>query len=165
MNGQPYRVLRRGLARPSDLTASLDALGVGEGEEFVVMARPKPDENRPGGARSTDPSTSRRAALDAEPRTGSQRRAALDAIRSSGQRGMTYYEVEVATGVDGIWKRLSELKQGGWIEVAGQRLVEATGSEADVYVAARPADGEAQAGLFAAPAEEPKPPSPYDVGA
>lgn len=125
------------------LAHALDALGVGQGEEFVVA---KADaeiaiEESIARARADDPSTSQRAALDALPRVGSQRRAAYEAIRAAGDRGMTYDEVEEATGISGVWKRISELKQGGWVTVAGERLIPATGSHGDVYVATSKTEG------------------------
>jgi hypothetical protein len=90
----------------------------------------------PPQARSSDPATSHQAALDAWPRAKSQRSKALAAIIFARTIGMTYAEVEIATGINGVWKRLSELKQGGWIKTTGHtRLVPATGSQADVYVA------------------------------
>lgn len=88
-----------------------------------------------GGFRVTDPNTSKKAAFDAIPRSGTNRRKALEAVVSSLGAGMTYAEVEEATGINGVWKRLSELKDGGWIVVSGQRRVPKTGSDADVYVA------------------------------
>lgn len=99
-------------------------------QEFDIVL-PDPQKNELPGFRKGDPDTSRRGALDAFPRTGTQRAAALMAIAHS--RGLTYYEVQQATGISGIWKRISELKEGGWIEVIGQRFIPETGSEADVY--------------------------------
>lgn len=90
----------------------------------------------PPQARTSDPTTSHQAALDAWPRANSQRHRALMAIICASAIGMHYAEVELATGINGVWKRLSELKQGGWIKTTGYtRRVAATGSQADVYVA------------------------------
>lgn len=89
------------------------------------------------GARETDPATSHKASFNAAPRAGSQREQSLICIiryfnQSMGD-GLTYKEVEVRTGIQGCWKRLSELEQGGWIYPSGTRLVSETGSEARVY--------------------------------
>lgn len=93
------------------------------------------------GFRRTDPDTSRQAALDAYPRASTHRRYALNAIIRSGATGMTYYDVEKDTGINGVWKRLSELKQGGFIKHDGDRVrvVPKTGSNAEVYVATKKA--------------------------
>jgi len=91
-----------------------------------------PAKNHLPGFRRTDPTTSRKAALDVYPRTGNQRGRALVAIIKS-PSGATYAEVQAETSVNGIWKRISELKQNGWIEARGRRVVPETGSEADVY--------------------------------
>lgn len=82
--------------------------------------------------RNTDPDTSRRGARDVASRARSHRMRALGAIVHA-HRGLTYAEVETVTGIRGIWKRLSELKHDGWIEVVGERLVPETGSRASVY--------------------------------
>jgi hypothetical protein len=101
-------------------------------DEFDVELE-DPSKNGPGGFRHSDPNTSRKAAFDVLPRTGSQRLRALQAVAVASPGGYTYEEVEQATGISGVWKRLSELKQGGWIRVIGQRKIESTGSEGDIY--------------------------------
>jgi hypothetical protein len=93
------------------------------------------EQNSLGGFRSTDPETSRKAAIDAFPRTKSQRLKALLFIARQGDKGATYAQVEAETGIHGIWKRLSELKEGGWIEVAREAVIPETGSLGSVYVA------------------------------
>lgn len=85
-------------------------------------------------ARSKDPSTSKLAALRQEPRSGSQRRRALEAFKEAYPGGLTAGEVETRTGIKGVWKRISELKQGGHIAVIGQRPNPDTGQEAEIYV-------------------------------
>jgi len=90
-------------------------------------------ENQLPGFRGTDPDTSRKGAFDAYPRTGSDRLCALDVVwvcREDG--GATYEDVVQATGNKGAWKRLSELKQGGWIIAEGARKV-SSGSQASIY--------------------------------
>jgi hypothetical protein len=98
--------------------------------EFDVK-REDPGQERLGGFRRSDPDTSKKAAFDVVPRAGSQRRKALEALLD--HDGLTYAGVEAITGINGVWKRLSELKQGGWIEVRGTRRILETGSEGDVY--------------------------------
>jgi hypothetical protein len=110
---------------------ALEVEGIVPGAEFIIEAAP--DRAAPGGSRRTDPSTSQKAAFDAAPRTGTQRAVALRAIASAGGQGMTYWDVERATGITGVWKRLSELKQGGWIKVIDTRAIPATGSDGEVY--------------------------------
>lgn len=87
-------------------------------------------------ARSTDPSTSRRAALAAAPRAGSQRERILAAITAA-PAGLNYDEASEATGIVGVSvsTRISELARGGWIVRAGERETRA-GGMADVWVAA-----------------------------
>lgn len=92
-----------------------------------------PSENGIGGFRGGDPDTSRKGAIDVYPRSGSHRHAALLSIARSGAKGRTYAEVEEDTGIKGIWKRISELKEGGWVVPFGERLVRETGSRADIY--------------------------------
>lgn len=85
------------------------------------------------GARTSDPDTSKLAALRNQPRKNSQRAKILDAIRQSGSFGMTARECEASTGIDGAWKRVSELKQGGHIVSIGTRLDRNTGAEAEIF--------------------------------
>lgn len=91
-----------------------------------------PTENQLGGFREGDPDTSRQGAIDAYPRSGSQRWKALMSIAFH-RDGATYANVEDDTGIRGIWKRISELKEAGFIFSESTRLVPETGSQADVY--------------------------------
>lgn len=91
------------------------------------------DDKSLGGFRGSDPDTSRKGAIDAYPRTASQRWKALIEIAKSGDQGLTYAEVELKTDVNDVWKRLSELKQAGWIEESGERVVKGTGSLATIW--------------------------------
>jgi hypothetical protein len=84
-------------------------------------------------ARNSDPSTSKLAALQNEPRREGQKGRAVAAIRGSGMRGLTAHEVERQTGVKGIWRRISELKQGGHIVAVGTRVDPETGADCDVF--------------------------------
>ena len=109
-------------------------------EMAVVVDRMKAaglsvDENAPGGARSTDPTTSRSAALTMIPKSGTKRRAVYDAIVAAGSRGATSAEAEAASGVAGAWKRITELHDGGHIQVTGSRFDPRTGKDVQVYVA------------------------------
>jgi hypothetical protein len=101
--------------------------------EFDTIIKDRPDTNALPGYRGSDPSTSRRGAFDAYPRSGSKRAKVLAAIIRSGDHGATYDDVLQMTNIEGCWKRISELKQGGWVDVVGQRKVSWTGSDADVY--------------------------------
>lgn len=96
-------------ARPPQTTSLLDEL-----------EQPLADQTRPaaGLARSTDPSTSRRAAAAVWPRSGSQRLRLLFAARR--RDGITASEACELTGLpyQSASTRLSELVAGGWLEQA-----------------------------------------------
>lgn len=101
-------------------------------EEFAYEPMP--------GFRKSDPSTSQKAALEALPRAKSQRRKVLSVIVESGDQGATYADVEENTGINGCWKRISELRQGGWVSDSGnERFNGHTGSYATVWVATQKA--------------------------
>ena len=89
-------------------------------------------ENQLPGFRSNDPKTSRNAAIDKYPTTGSDREKALDVIWENRENGTTADEVRIATGIDGIWKRVSELKKHGFIYAKGTRKV-TSGSRASIF--------------------------------
>lgn len=90
-----------------------------------------PNGALPGGARRSDPGTSKRAARNVAPRTGSLRAVVLDAL---GRRGaMCSGEIRYVTGKDGIWKRISELAGDGWIEKVGERVFADSKQEQIVY--------------------------------
>ena len=116
---------------------TLDEIGVDYRVEEVSISEDqalKPDENHIGGFKANGSDTSRNGAIDAYPRSGSQRWKALLCIAKS-PNGMTYMEVEHATGVRGIWKRISELKEGEWVEANGERFIPETASLGDIYFA------------------------------
>ena len=106
-------------------------------------------------ARSTDPSTSKEAAVHNRPRAGSQRARLLEAIvfhstPGPGPRprnGLTAEEAAKQTGIrlNSASTRMSELLRGGWIEESGQRRTEA-GENATVYVATAKASHRADSG-------------------
>jgi DNA-binding transcriptional ArsR family regulator len=87
-------------------------------------------------ARTTDPATSRQAALEALPRQGAQRRRILEAIAQTGIRGVTYDDVSERLAMRGVSvsTRISELARGGWIEARGERRTSAD-ALATVWVA------------------------------
>lgn len=91
--------------------------------------------------RTTDPPTSRRAALAAWPRSGSQRERILTAIIDA-PLGLTYDAVAEATGIVAVSvsTRITELARGEWIEQAGERETSA-GGKAVVWVASAKARG------------------------
>lgn len=91
---------------------------------------------RATGARSSDPDTSKLAALANEPRRGTQRAKALDAFRRAYPYALTAAEVESYTGIKGVWKRISELKQGGHIVQVGTRRNPGTGQDAETFTIA-----------------------------
>lgn len=88
-------------------------------------------------ARFSDPGTSRQsdAALrtregDANTiRSGTHRHRALLCFY---QADMTAEDVKVATGVDGIWKRVSDLKNMGFIAPTGHTRLSREGRESEV---------------------------------
>lgn len=92
------------------------------------------DVIRATGARSKDPSTSKLAALAAEPTFETDRGKVLDAIRAAGEDGLTAREAERVTGTPGVWRRVSELKQGGHIHAVGERRDPATHKAGQVFV-------------------------------
>jgi predicted ArsR family transcriptional regulator len=83
-----------------------------------------------------DPDTSRLAALDNDPRAGTQREAVLRAIaRSPGTAEDVATRLGWASGASGnsAAKRLSELKARGLVEPTGDRYRTSMGSLADEY--------------------------------
>jgi hypothetical protein len=77
-------------------------------------------------ARRTDPSTSMRAALTHAPRARSHRAIVLKLIcrwtlQNHPQVPLTSEEIGRYSGVNGAWKRVSDLLEGGFIEVAGEK--------------------------------------------
>ena len=112
------------------LIEALDRLGVDPGQEFIIgpvyeqpsleAATHAPDAidaNAVGGARTTDPNTSKEAATQVFPRSGTQRYEIFMAILRAGERGLTAHEacaeacVEYRSGTP----RIGELKNGGWV--------------------------------------------------
>lgn len=122
------------------------SLGIAVGEEFLISngkdertrrQLESHDENATGGSRATDPDTSRKAALQNMPRSGSQRHRALVAIVAAGEHGLTGHEVAETTGIEyrSVTPRLRELKDGGWIEDADFTRTTNLNAEAHVLIA------------------------------
>lgn len=83
------------------------------------------------GARTADPDTSKLAALRQAPRSESQRGRILAALRDYGE--MTSRQIEEHTGINGAWKRVSELKQGGHIREVRTTHDTETNTDVTVY--------------------------------
>ena len=137
------------------LIAALNEVGVGIGEEFVIVhgdgyeddrpdgtlgssPRRRLDEPREGGARRSDPSTSRKAARDVKPRTGTQRVKILAVIAAKGDHGATSEEAADASGVSfsrSSGPRIAELLRDGYIADTGRTRPGSLGSDQRVLVA------------------------------
>lgn len=122
----------------SKLVNALDNAGVRPGEAFYVSRVPPVDRRHDGGARTSDPSTSKRAAKLVAPRTGTQRWSLLSefsrVFHNDVERdGWTAEEASEAIGVPGAWRRVSELLQGGYIEPTGAERKTRSGTDAGVY--------------------------------
>jgi hypothetical protein len=78
-------------------------------------------------ARTTDPNTSKAAALANKPRAGSQRARLLQVVIDKGAIGATAEEAAKATGIrlNSASTRMSELVRGGHIREGGTRRTEA----------------------------------------
>ena len=86
----------------------------------------------PWPARSTDPATSHRGAVDVVPRANSQRRRLLAVYWRTHE---PLLDIEAASMASlgrrsCYWKRVSELVDGGFLHVVGERLDPGTGSMA-----------------------------------
>ena len=94
------------------------------------------DGNRLGGF-ARDSETSRKAALENFPRSGSQRRRVLLIVVRAGHAGRTSDEIADRYEINlySVKPRLLELRRGGWVRRTGERRTTGgskTGS--DVYV-------------------------------
>jgi hypothetical protein len=90
-------------------------------------------DNAPPAARVTDPATSHSPAAMAYPKSGQNRWKCLMEIAIAGERGLIQDEVIKRSGVNGAWKRISELVAGGWVAPHGTRKGK-SGTEQRVYV-------------------------------
>jgi hypothetical protein len=93
---------------------------------------PEPDQNAMPGFRGQD--TSRHAAQDVFPRTGTQRATILLAVFRKGQFGMTFDEVRAEEGIYSADRRMSELADNGWLERTERERRTRHGSMATVMV-------------------------------
>jgi len=93
-------------------------------------------QNRLGRWHSGSAATARKAALDNFPTSGKQRHRVLLAVHAAGARGATSDEISAAHRIRlySVKPRLIELREGGWVEAAGERPSE-TGSMVQVFVA------------------------------
>lgn len=97
---------------------------------------PPPTARRTAGARTGDPSTSKRAAELVAPQAASQRGVILREFVRAAERGLTGHEVEEMLHIRGSWKRVSDLKREGWIADSGkERTSIASGKAQRVHVA------------------------------
>ena len=94
-----------------------------------------PHENRLGGFHRDDPETSRQAALDNYPRSGTQRESCLHYVVFAGSRGATFEEIQNELEMFSAAKRLTELSQGRWVADSDRRRKTSRGSDAVVYIA------------------------------
>lgn len=141
-----------GAALAREITDELEALDIRPGEQFIIAAvlrqkqvdrrRNKPTmpelelsnpDNKQLGPFAKDSETSRRAAIDAYPRQGSQRWKILKALVIS---PLTRYEIMQQTGLleNSVRPRVVELIEGGWIEETDQ--TRPTGSKSKAVVLA-----------------------------
>lgn len=115
---------------------AINAEGIRPGEEFTIQRYVSPTANAVGKSRHGGPGTSPAAAKLNFPSSGSQRGRALAEVQARGAAGATRDELQVATGIDlqSLSPRISELKDGGWIEPNGQTRTSDEGAQMEVYV-------------------------------
>ncbi len=97
-----------------------------------MLTDPYSDEVGPYG----DSETSKLAAIDNFPRSGSQRRRVLHSLVASGERGKTRDEISQELGLrdSSVDARVWELEKGGWIEESDAVRETSSGSKAVVMV-------------------------------
>lgn len=108
------------------------------GIEACVFRSPLPTGTVGPKARTTDPSTSKLAALRNQPRSGTQRAKLLAAVKSARFEGMTAEQAAAAARIrlNSASTRMSELMRGGHIvESATLRRKTSGGEQAMVYIA------------------------------
>ncbi|MET0604191.1 MAG: hypothetical protein ABW167_19560 [Baekduia sp.] len=110
--------LVRGDAKPSDLKDALDQLGVEPGQGFLIANLESSigefASGAHGSARPTDPEASHASAEVTL--TGEQILAVFECFKLAWPEGMAAFEVVEQTGIRDAWKRVSDLKRGGYIE-------------------------------------------------
>jgi hypothetical protein len=124
---------RGGLAWLAAVERALDAIGVPVRGHFVVARAPEDLDTGPR-ARSRDPETSGAAAARAERGATRIERAALRAIGLAGSRGLTYAELQEATGIASTQQRLSDLARDGFVEPNGEERRTPRGARARAFV-------------------------------
>jgi hypothetical protein len=135
-----------------EVTAALEKAGVGHGEEFVVCpvsvlqgklynTGDDPAADALGAFSGNAPDTSRKAALDNYPRSGSQRLMVLEKVMATGLRGLTRDDISVITELppNVATPRVKELVEGGWLDETDRTRKTRSGSEATVLIASQKA--------------------------
>jgi hypothetical protein len=112
---------RGGLAWLAAVERALDAIGVPVRGHFVV-------------ARAPEDLDTGRAAARAERGATRIERAALRAIGLAGSRGLTYAELQEATGIASTQQRLSDLARDGFVEPNGEERRTPRGARARAFV-------------------------------
>lgn len=82
-------------------------------------------------ARRTDPSTSKKAAKRAHPRAGTHKHRILG-LMAEHPNGLTAEEIGLLTGINGVWKRCSELHDDSYLYTHGERKT-LSGDDARIY--------------------------------
>lgn len=125
---EPERFARRGMQDVLGLALDLEDALESDG---VVLSDPSADAV--GKFRADAPSTSRNAAVDVFPRSGTQRKAVLDHISASG--GATDEEIQEALdiGANSERPRRVELVEGGWVEDSGRTRETVAGLDSIVW--------------------------------
>jgi hypothetical protein len=127
------------------LRKALDEAGIGYGDEFMVVNPGTPEPHGPAaddasanglGGFARDSATSRKAALDNYPRSGTQRARVLAALMEAadGAGGLTRDELCVALNMppNVLTPRVKELIDGGWAHETDVNRRTRAGSEAVV---------------------------------
>lgn len=108
------------LARPD--RTMCEWCGYDMGPEFEVIRRPEVAENKTGLVSREHPDTSKRAALEVRPRTGTQRARILDLVESYAHRGLTRDEIadKLRMSPNTVRPRVKELLDGGHLKVSAR---------------------------------------------
>lgn len=127
-----FKRLTRGTATPRDLAVALDDLEIEDGEDFAIVKAGSLGEDTRGGARKTDPESSKESAEVTL--TAPAKKAAFDAFVAAHPRSLAPFEVVERTGITDAWKRVSELKGDKLIQPSGKRWNEETRRNVDTYM-------------------------------
>jgi len=111
-------------------------IAVGLDCRFCTAAHlPDPTSNQLGPWHAGDPGTSRAAALNNYPRSGTQRARVLSAIAAAGDHGATDYELGQALDLK-VWvagTRRGELMRDGWVHATPTTRPTDSGNAATVW--------------------------------